>query len=521
MATTSRTIALGSRPSHRAHLISGGAFASAAIVALSLVVVPPSQDDDARVEVRSIELSAVAYPSPTPPELFAQRLLLDGPAATVVPVGSTLAAPLAAPGDSRLIDALFPGGLTQYVVVALLIPVLVVLIPIGIVAQTVSTLLGLGPLGGSALAAPDDETVVAAKAAPEAQAEPNPVAFVVDNLRLLGEGLGTSVGIAVRALPNLALLPFATGFFSLLTPTQIPTVFSLAAEGLDSFWNGVRYPNGFGNSTNLGYDVVVPGFYIPTDTDPALGGRHAVAYSDVVDGTILPATVQAINKVASNLTAAGVPKVVEQTLLSLEKVTITVQQARVLLRGAMVSTLQNVILEATSGGDVGRALGDGVTAVREAILGDPGADDAHVDPFDDTSATAPSITKLGALGSVATSVKQAVNDVSGSLGAAATRRRNSDALDEEKGSAAKDLVNTTVVAVGHEPGEGRFAARLAGVNKDATGSAADMTRQRPVRDAVRKAAADVKNIVKDLRASVKKAISRGGSDDSTDKDESR
>ena len=103
-------------------------------------------------------------------------------------------------------------------------------------------------------------------------------------------------------------------------------------KGLDSFWNGVRYPNGFGLGINLGYDEIVPGFYIPTDTDPTLSGRHAEAYSAVVDGHDTAATVQAINRVSRNLTAAGVPGVVEQTLLSLEKIAITVQQARVFVR---------------------------------------------------------------------------------------------------------------------------------------------------------------------------------------------
>ena len=56
-------------------------------------------------------------------------------------------------------------------------------------------------------------------------------------------------------------------------------------------------------------------------------------------------------------------------------------------------------------------MGDGFTAVRKAIVGDPDEPDAHVDPYDTGSDTAPSIKQLGAIGSVAASVKKAVDNV--------------------------------------------------------------------------------------------------------------
>ena len=61
---------------------------------------------------------------------------------------------------------------------------------------------------------------------------------------------------------------------------------------------------------------------------------------------VLTATVVAVNRAAANLTEVGVPKVVEQTLLSSEKVGVTLLQARALVGGATVGTAQDAILAA-------------------------------------------------------------------------------------------------------------------------------------------------------------------------------
>lgn len=508
MTSASKSVTSGPHSSVRSHLIAGGAFASAGILALSLVVVPPSESDAAKLEVRPVQLSSIAHSVPTPSALLTEMFDVSGHGIAYIPVMSvgangsatnptnrqtnnvTLAALPTGADLGSILGPLINNPIVGPIVLfaplfILLIPALPLLLPsaaLFYVEAAIRNLVDLlSPPAASASAA------VAEMKAPAAAEPLNPLEVIVDNVRTLGDGLAKSAGVALSALPNLALLPFVTALFSLLAPQQIPTVVSLAAEGLDSFWNGVRYPNGFGLGINLGYDEIVPGFYIPTDTDPTLSGRHGEAYSDVVDGTILPATVQAINRVLRNLTAAGVPEVVEQTLLSLEKITIAVQQARVLVRGATVSAIQTVIANATSGGDVGKAVGEGFTAVRKAIVGDPDALDAHVDPYDPGSNTAPSIKQLGALGSVAASVKKAVDNVTNT-----------------------GLVNTTVGEKKPQTGE-RTIVGSADLDNN---TAANPTRQRPIRNAVRQVAKEIKNVVKDVRANVKKALSGGRSHDS-------
>lgn len=67
----------------RTYLTSGGAFASAGILALGLVAVPP--DFNVRTEVRAVQLAAVTLPPVTPWGALLERLISNQPQ-TVVPV---------------------------------------------------------------------------------------------------------------------------------------------------------------------------------------------------------------------------------------------------------------------------------------------------------------------------------------------------------------------------------------------------------------------------------------------------
>lgn len=499
----------------------------AGILVLSLLVVPPSDSDAAKSEVHTVQYASLALPAASSWVPLLEKVNVGNQAITVIPVTQLVSAggfgsatnpasrqvnnaALAATPSGTDLGAIFLQIVGPIVLFAplfiILIPALPVLLPAAALFYAQSAISWLiNSLSPPSAVAPTSAAMVEAKAPSAASLDP--AAFVRENAGILGDGLGTSVNVAVRALPSLALLPFSVAFFSLLSPPRIPTVLSLAAEGLDSFWNGVRYPAGFPVSINLGYDDIVPGFYVPTDTIPTgdPNDRHDRAYSEVVDGAILPGTVVAINQVARNLTEAGVPKVVEQTLLSLEKVGIAVQQARVLVRGATVSAVQNVILAATERRDVVGAIQDGFTGVQQAVFGNPDAPDAHVDPYDNTSPTAPSIAQLGAVGSVTTSVRQAVKDVGASLNTSASRQRATTALKSQRRVHARDVVNATIGDV--KP------------KTDPTGSVMNPTRTRPVRDAIAKAGNGITNAVASVRDGLKRALSGGGIGENSDANE--
>ena len=346
----------------------------------------------------------------------------------------------------------------------------------------------------------------------------DPIAFVVENAEILGNGVGKSAGLAAVAVGAEAVRPFVVAFLSLASPPRIPTALLLAAEASESVWTGA-YSNPFG----LGYDRVVPGFYIPTDITPTgnPGDPHDLAYRRLVDGTVLTATVLAVNRVTANLTEVGVPKVVEQTLLSSEKIGVTVLQARALVRGATVGAVQDTILAASSGGDVGAAIQNGAIRIQKSVFGDPDAPDAHVDPYDSESPTAPSIAQLGAVGSVTTSVQQAANDVSHVLNTSGSGQRGTDLAARQRTvgpvlSATSHRINDTIGAVKSAIGNGRTVVRSASSANGSTAAIPSPARKTPVRDAVSEAREKVVTRVSD---SINRALGGGKGDDNHNADE--
>ena len=531
-----------SRPSVRCRLSSGGVFASATILVLGLVVAP-SHVDPARTEVRTVQVATMAFSSTAPSGAVLEKLRIGTQTQTGVPViavvgggnadikSAAVAVPLsidatkdpttnglqlnnaalaATTSDLSIPDAILSviGPIILFAPVILLVvlacpPCALINVVTSLINSILIELTTPRAVAGTSIASLEANVTAAPASLTSAEAPRDPIAFLVENAELLGAGLGKSVNVAVGALPSLAVAPFSVAFFSLLSPPHIPTILSAGAEGLDSFWNGVRLPS------DVGYDEIVPGFYIPTDITP---GNDA--YQDVVENSVLPATVLAFNKVIGNLTAAGVPKVVEQTLLSSEKVAIAVQQARVLVRTTTVSAIQDTILAATSSGDVGGAVENGVARVQKAIFGDPDKPDAHRDPFDTSSPRAPSIAQLGAIGSVTTSVKQAVNDVGESLNTSGSSRRRAPVLESQQLVGARDLANANVVAVKSELRNGHAIVGSAGGDNGSPGGIASSTRNRPVRDAV---ANEIKRVVTKV-SDLKNALKSGRDDDNHNTD---
>lgn len=207
-----------------------------------------------------------------------------------------------------------------------------------------------------------------------------------------------------------------------------------------------------------------------------------VALNRIAEGAVPAATVEAINQVARNLTAAGVPKFVEQTLLSSEKLGVTVLQAWDLVRGATVGVGQK-----------------GVTGIQKAVSGDPDAPDAHVDPYDAGSDTAPSIAQLGAIRSPGTGVQQALENVGGSL---------TTSVSSQKAVGTRELGNATVVAEKSGPGNAGVIVR-AGRDNGSPAGAANPTRKTPVRDAIANVRNDIHKVVTQVRDSGTKALSGG------------
>ena len=259
-----------------------------------------------------------------------------------------------------------------------------------------------------------------------------------------------------------------------------------AVRASESFWTGAHtYPFG------LDYNEIVPGFYIPADVTPTgnPGDPHDVALNRVAEGTVPAATVEAINQVARNLTAAGVPKVLEQTLLSSEKIGVTVLQAWDLVRGATVGVGQN-----------------GLTGIQNAVFGDPNAPDVPLDPYDPGSQTAPSIAQLGAVRTLGTGVRQALENVGGSL---------TTSVSSQQSVGARELGNASVVAVKSEPGN-EDAIVGAGRDTGPTAGAANPIRKTPIRSAIANARNDITKVVAQVRDSVKNALSGGGDKNKAD-----
>ncbi|MDT0478262.1 hypothetical protein RM863_39765, partial [Streptomyces sp. DSM 41014] len=145
---------------------------------------------------------------------------------------------------------------------------------------------------------------------------PDPVAFLTENAQILSDGIGQSANRATVAVVGEVVLPFVTAFLAVASPARIPTILLLAQESSESIWTGT-----LNTKFGLDYDEFVPGFYIPADVKPTgnPGDAHDYALRQIVDGAVLPATIVAVNQVAANLTEAGAPEVIEQLLLSSEK----------------------------------------------------------------------------------------------------------------------------------------------------------------------------------------------------------
>lgn len=311
----------------------------------------------------------------------------------------------------------------------------------------------------------------------------DPVTFLTENAQILADGIGQSANRATLAVVGEAVLPFVTAFLAVASPARIPTILLLAQESSESIWTGA-----LNTKFGLGYDEFVPGFYIPADVEPTgnPGDAHDYALRRIVDGAVLPATIVAVNQVAANLTEAGAPEVIEQLLLSSEKLGATAFQVGAYVRASAVSAIQEPLLAATEGGDVGAALQEGARQVQKAVFGDPDAADAHVDPYDATSPTAPSLAKLGAIGSVTTVARQETEKIIGALVPSSNVR----------------------TAAGNQAsfGNGRTIARSSDTDSSTTKSTANPTRKKPVRDAITKVGKDISHAATQVRDNLKKAV---------------
>ena len=159
---------------------------------------------------------------------------------------------------------------------------------------------------------------------------------------------------ALPSLPTLALGPIHAATKIVAHPTEAPTILEDSTEALERLGSGV-----------------------------------------------LPPTVKAVNTVAHNLTEAGLPKVVETSLVQTEKVGVTVIQAQGLVRSGAVGAVQGIVDATTTGGNVATALSGGATKIQKAVLGD--------------STATGTVRKLGAVGSLNKSVSDAAKAVRDSL----------------------------------------------------------------------------------------------------------
>ncbi|MDH6244706.1 hypothetical protein [Mycobacterium sp. OTB74] len=471
----------------RSRLNAGGALASAGMVAVALTVVPPPDSGSPSTTTWSVPIKPVAYSSAMPSVGAMQVYRIGDHLAYVLPLNASLptkpaasttagqpvtAAALATTSTSPSLDSTWWDDLTAQfwqavapvvgpviLVGALLFGVLVVA-PVEWVIETIYEAIA-GPLSlpPTLLSA---TAPAAATARTLAATPPDPVTYLSENAQILSDGLQKSSTQAGIALQGVLPLLFSVTFLSLLSPPRIPTVLELGAESLDSIWTGT-----LNRAWGLGYDQVVPGFYIPTDVKPTgnPADAHDVALQHVVDGSVLPATVAAVNQVANNLTNAGLPRFFEQTLLSSEKVGVALWQAGTLARAGLVAAIQEPILAAAEGGDVGAAIQTGATLLQKAVFGDPQAPDVHVDPYDNTSPMAPSMAKLGGLGSVGTAVQQAFTDVISSITPAASVQRTALTATTQQPSATKGLVKNSASAAQSTLGNGTTTLRSAGVDK--------------------------------------------------------
>ncbi|MFV8053628.1 hypothetical protein [Mycobacterium sp. 48b] len=356
---------------------------------------------------------------------------------------------------------------------------LLVVLPVGWAVGTayevIARILGLPPT--LPFAGP-----VATTAGAQAMAAPSdPITFLTENAQILADGFGQSANRAGVAVVGEAVLPFVTAVLAVASPARIPTILLLAQESSESIWTGT-----LNTKFGLDYDEFVPGFYIPADVKPTgePGDAHDVALRRIVDGAVLPATVVAVNHVAANLTEAGVPAVVEQLLLSSEKVGATAFQVGAYVRASAVSAVQEPILAATEGGDVGAALQAGATQFHKAVFGDPDAADAHVDPYDPTSPTAPSLAKLGAIGSVTTVARQETEKIVGAL----------------VPSSNAPLATGKQASIGN----GRNPVRSSGTDNPTAKSTANPPRKKPMRDAITKVRKDISHAAAQVRDNLKK-----------------
>lgn len=153
----------------------------------------------------------------------------------------------------------------------------------------------------------------------------------------------------------------------------------------------------------------------------------------------------------------------------------------------------------------------GLTRIPQAVFGDPSAPDAHVDPFDLSSPTAPSVAKRGVIGTVVSGVQQAMTEWGDSLDttAATQTRIATDTRPRTPGSSL--MAGATVLrAQGLTRGSTLGAVRRT-LGLDTAGTAGH-PQGTPVRDAVKKAGSDVNKAVTKFTDRVRKALS-GGSDD--------
>jgi hypothetical protein len=93
---------------------------------------------------------------------------------------------------------------------------------------------------------------------------------------------------------------------------------------------------------------------------------------------------------------------------------------------------------------------------------------------------APSMAKLGALGSVGAVVQQAFTNVIGSLTPAASVQRTALSATVQQPSATKGLVRNTASATQSTLGNGRTTLRSAGVDNSTAGTAKP-TEKKPAR----------------------------------------
>lgn len=459
-----------------------GAMVGAGILVVGLVVAP-SHVDGASAEVRTVQLAAVALPSAAGVNSSAVAIPLELNSATgrlQVNNSALATTPTAISIPPALLQIVGP-----IILFAPLFAILIIASPVLLPSAALYYLQeAISYLFNSASPATESSAMLATSAAgPESL---DPIASVGDNLKLLGDGIAKSAERATVAVVAQALTPLVVAVLSLAAPAQAPEVLLAAVRASESFWTGAHtYPFG------LDYNEIVPGFYIPADVTPTgnPGDPHDVALKEVAEGTVPAATVEAINQVARNLTVAGVPKVLEQTLLSSEKIGVTVLQAWDLVRGATVGVGQN-----------------GLTGIQNAVFGDPNAPDVPLDPYDPGSQTAPSIAQLGAVRTLGTGVRQALENVGGSL---------TTSVSSQQSVGARELGNASVVAVKSEPGS-EDAIVGAGRDTGPTAGAANPIRKTPIRSAIANARNDITKVVAQVRDSVKNALSGGGDKNKAD-----